>query len=60
MSITGIRREEACKLWKEDIKWEVNEITLRAGITKSGREEFCTITDPVKIVLEEVLAIQKL
>ena len=56
MSITGIRREEACKLWKEDIKWEVNEITLRAGITKSGREEFCTITDPVKIVLEEALA----
>ena len=59
MPITGIRREEACKLWKKDIKWDINEITLRAGITKSGREEFCTITDPVKIVLEEILSYEK-
>ena len=56
MSITGIRREEACKLWKEDIRWDLNEIILRPGITKSGREEFCTITEPVKIVLEEIFA----
>ena len=29
---------------------------LRPGITKSGREEFITITEPVKIVLEEILS----
>ncbi len=53
---TAIRREEACKLWKEDIRWDVDEIVLRPGITKSGREEFITITEPVKIVLEEILS----
>ena len=56
MSTTGIRREEACKLWKSDIRLDLDEIILRPGITKSGREEFCTITAPVKIILEEILA----
>ena len=59
MAITGIRREEACKLWKTDIRWDLGEIVLRPGITKSGREEFCTITGPVKIILEETLAYKK-
>ena len=35
------------------------KLLLRPGITKSGREEFCTITDPVKIVLEEIFAYEK-
>jgi integrase len=59
MAITGIRREEACKLWKTDIRWDLGEIVLRPGITKSGREEFCTITKPVQIILEETLAYKK-
>ena len=59
MAITGIRREEACKLWKNDIRWDLGEIVLRPGITKSGREEFCTITKPVQIILEETLAYKK-
>ena len=54
MAITGLRREEACKIWKSDIRPDEGKIILRAGITKSGREEFCTITEPVKIVLEEL------
>ena len=50
MAVTGLRREEACKIWKEDIKWKYEvfydqegnkfelfgKIILRSGITKSG------------------------
>ena len=59
MAVTGLRREEACKIWKEDIRLDLGKIILRSGITKSGREEFCTITDKVEIILEEISEYKK-
>ena len=59
MAVTGLRREEACKIKKENVNYKDDEIMLPAGITKSGNEEFITITDPVKIILEEIETYKK-
>ena len=69
MGLTGLRREEAFKLLKDDLQWKheithtaegkkvetFGKIILRSAITKMDRDEEIDITEPIKNTLKNIL-----
>ena len=73
MGLTGLRREEAYKLLKNDLLWKhkitytkegkkvetFGKIILRSAITKMDRDEEIDITEPIKNTLKNILDMGK-
>ena len=73
MPLTGLRGEEIQRLKKTDLKWgyeltwtkegkkeeTFGQIHLRPGVTKTGEEEWITITQDIKDTLDNTLDLHK-